>query len=104
MGGAPCRCATPCGLDVHKKKVVACLRTPGQHAQRQSELRTFATTTPRALTQLADWLVTSGCTHAAMESTGIYWRLVHQILEERQLSLVLVNAAHVKKVPVARPT
>ena len=48
---------------------------------------------------LADWLVAAGCTHVAMESTGIYWRPVHQILEERQLTVLLVNAAHVKKVP-----
>jgi transposase len=87
-----------CGLDVHKKTVVACLRAPGQIGLRRSEVRTFATTT-RALMQLADWLVANGCTHVAMESTGIYWRPVYQILEERQLSLLLVNAAHVKKVP-----
>lgn len=87
-----------CGLDVHKKRVVVCLRTPGPNGQRRSEVQTFATTT-RALMALADWLVAAGCTHVAMESTGIYWRPVYQILEERQLTVLLVNAAHVKKVP-----
>lgn len=87
-----------CGLDVHKKRVVAYLRTPGANGQRRSEVRTFATTT-RALMELADWLVASACTHVAMESTGIYWRPVYQILEDRQLTVLLVNAAHVKKVP-----
>jgi transposase len=58
-----------CGLDVHKKRVVACLRTPGVNGQRRSEVRTFATTT-RALMELAVWLMAGGCTHVAMESTG----------------------------------
>jgi transposase len=53
----------------------------------------------RALRELADWLVSARCTHVAMESTGIYWRPVYQILEQRQLTVLLVNAAHVKKVP-----
>jgi len=87
-----------CGLDVHKKKVVACLRSSGTDGRRRSEVRTFATTT-RALMALADWLVSASCTDVAMESTGIYWRPVYQILEERQLAMLLVNAAHVKKVP-----
>ena len=87
-----------CGLDVHKKTIAACLRRPGRHGQRQTEVRTFATTT-RALMELTEWLVTAGCRDVAMESTGIYWRPVYQILEERQLTVLLVNAAHVKKVP-----
>jgi transposase len=86
-----------CGLDVHKKSVAACLRTPGPDGQRVAQVRTFATTT-RALIELADWLVVAGCTHVAMESTGIYWRPVYQILEER-MTVLLVNAAHVSKVP-----
>jgi transposase len=87
-----------CGLDVHKKTVAACLRRPGLNGQRRSEVRTFATTTG-ALLELAEWLVAARCTDVAMESTGIYWRPVYQILEERQLTVLLVNAAHVKKVP-----
>jgi hypothetical protein len=89
--------AVCCGLDVHKKTVAACLRTPGRNGQRVAQVRTFATTT-RALLELADWLVAAGCTHIAMESTGIYWRPVYQILEER-MTVLLVNAAHVSKVP-----
>jgi len=90
--------AVCCGVDVHKKKVVACLRSPGANGHRLSEVRTFGTTT-RALRGLADWLVTAGCTAVAMESTGIYWRPVWQILEERPLTLLLVNAEHIKRVP-----
>lgn len=86
-----------CGLDIHKKTVAACLRAPGPDGQRVVQTRTFATTT-RALMELADWLVAAGCTHVAMESTGIYWRPVYQILEGR-MTLLLVNAAHVSKVP-----
>jgi transposase len=86
-----------CGLDIHKKTVVACLRSAGQNGERAAEVRTFATTTG-ALLELTEWLVAAGCTHVAMESTGIYWRPVYQILEER-LTVLLVNAAHVSKVP-----
>ena len=85
------------GLDIHKKTVVACLRAPGSDGTRAVTVRTFGTTT-HALVDLADWLAGAGCTHAAMESTGIYWRPVYQILEER-MTVLLVNAAHVSKVP-----
>jgi transposase len=65
------RCA---GLDVHKKTVVACVRVtePGRV---RHEVRSFATTT-RGLLALADWLRVEGCTHAVVESTGVYWRSV----------------------------
>jgi transposase len=86
-----------CGLDIHKKTVAACLRAPGADGTRAVTVRTFATTT-NALIDLANWLAASGCTHVAMESTGIYWRPVFQILEER-MTVLLVNAAHVSKVP-----
>lgn len=86
-----------CGLDVHKKTVVACLRFPGPKGKRAEEVRTFGTTT-RELLQLADWLSAAGCTHVAMESTGVYWRPVYQILEG-SCELLLVNAQHVKMVP-----
>jgi Transposase len=65
-----------CGLDVHKKTVVACLRFPGPKGKRAAEVRPFGTTT-RELLQLADWLSAAGCTHVAMESTGVYWRPVY---------------------------
>lgn len=86
------RCA---GLDVHKETVVACVRcvtTPVSH-----EVRTFGTTT-RELLELGDWLESHGCTHAAMEATGIYWKPVWHLLEGR-FELILANAQHVRNVP-----
>ncbi len=59
------------GLDVHKRTVVACLLRPGAGGQRRKELRTFGTMTEDLL-RLADWLAQAGCTHAAMESTGVF--------------------------------
>jgi transposase len=87
---------TCCGLDVHKQTVVACLsrRAAGE---RRKEVRTFGTTT-EALRALRDWLVAAGCTHAALESTGVYWRPVWHVLEGA-CELLLVNARHVKAVP-----
>src|SRR5262245_21335612 len=69
-----------CELDVHKQTVAACLRVPGSTGARHEDIRTFGTTT-RELLQLADWLAAAGCTHVAMESTGVDWRPVYQILE-----------------------
>jgi transposase len=86
-----------CGLDVHKKTVAACLRVPGPKGARTEEIRTFGTTTGELL-QLADWLTGAGCTHVAMESTGVYWRPVYQLLEG-SFELLLVNAQHIKAVP-----
>src|SRR5437870_7421166 len=86
-----------CALDVHQASVTACLRSPGDGPQRRQEVRTFGTTT-RELLGLADWLTAAGCTHVAMESTGIYWRPVYNILEG-SCELSVVNAQHVKMVP-----
>ncbi len=86
-----------CGLDVHKKMVVACLLTPGESGRPTKEVRTFSTVT-RDLLALADWLGSAGCTHIAMESTGSYWKPVYNILEET-FSIVVVNAQHMKAVP-----
>jgi transposase len=88
------RCA---GLDVHKDTVVASVHVPGERGQRQRDVRTFATTTP-ALLELADWLMMSGVTHAAIESTGVYWKPVFHVLES-VCEVVLVNPAHVKALP-----
>lgn len=88
------RCA---GLDVHKKTVVACRITRSAAGNWQSETRTFGTTT-RDLLQLADWLQTAGITHVGMESTGVYWKPVFNILES-QCQVMLVNARHIKQVP-----
>ncbi len=89
------RCA---GLDVHKATVVACVRLPGrQRGERRGETKIFATTL-RGLRDLLAWLIAHGVTHAAMESTGVYWRPVYAVLEGA-LTLILVNTRHVKMVP-----
>lgn len=82
-----------CGLDVHQKTVVACLITPGG-----KEIRTFKTMTSDLL-QLTDWIVAKGVTHVAMESTGVYWRPVYNILEALGITLLVMNAQHIKAVP-----
>src|SRR5262245_44650407 len=81
-----------CGLDVHAKTVVACLITRGR-----KEIRTFATMTDELL-QLGDWLSSEGCTHVAIESTGVYWKPVFNLLEGT-VEVILVNARHIKAVP-----
>jgi transposase len=86
-----------CGLDVHKKSVVACVRVQsGRKVQRES--RTFETTTA-GLEALLAWLKEMACTHVAMEATGVYWRPVWSILSDGAFELVLANAAHIKNVP-----
>jgi transposase len=86
-----------CGLDIHKRTVVASLVVPGPTGAPTKEVRSFGTMTDD-LSQLADWLLESGCTHVAMESTGVYWKPVWNLLEG-QFELLLVNARHVKAVP-----
>ncbi len=81
-----------CGLDVHARTVVACLIKDGQKS-----VRTFSTMTDDLL-GLLDWLTAEGCTHVAIESTGVYWRPVFNILEG-DMEVILVNARHVKAVP-----
>lgn len=87
------RCA---GLDVHKDTVVACVRLVVE-GRVQQEVKTFATTT-KGLLALADWLRETECTHAAMESTGVYWKPVWHVLED-SVALVLANAMHIRNVP-----
>ena len=86
-----------CGLDVHKQLIVACLVTPGTKGQPQKVVQTFGTMTEDLLA-LADWLAAAGCTHVVMESTGVYWKPVWNLLEG-SFELLLVNAQHVKQVP-----
>lgn len=81
-----------CGLDVHAKTVVACLIEDGK-----KQTRTFSTMTDDLLA-LSDWLAESGCTHVSVESTGVYWKTVFNLLEGT-LEVVLVNARHAKAVP-----
>jgi transposase len=86
-----------CGLDIHKKTVVACLISSAPGQQPQTEVRTFRTMTAELLL-LADWLQAAGCTHVAMESTGVYWRPVYNLLEGL-FTLLVVDAQHIKAVP-----
>lgn len=82
------------GLDVHKKEIVATISGVGL----QSQTRTFGATTS-SLTLLKDWLLEQGITHVAMESTGVYWKPVLNILEPGGFSILVVNARHIKYVP-----
>ena len=87
-----------CGLDVGKKEVVCCLMTPGvMQGSVGKEIRKFGTSTAQLL-QLRDWLVSAQCEHAAMESTGPYWKPIWNLLEGH-VDLTLVNPAHMKSVP-----
>src|SRR5262245_28542366 len=89
----------PCcaGLDVHKDTVFACVRRLGPGGAARETIRVFGTMTPDLLS-LGDWLAQAGVTHVAMESTGVYWKPVFNVLEDR-FALLLVNARHVKQVP-----
>jgi len=86
------RCA---GLDVHKDTIVACVRCVS--APEHHEVRSFESTTT-GLLALADWLAGHGCTHVAMEATGVYWKPVWHILEG-SFELVLAHAQHIRNVP-----
>jgi transposase len=86
-----------CGLDIHKKFVVACVLRTAPDGKVQKETRTFSTMTGELLA-LGDWLRAEGCTHVAMESTSSYWRPVYNLLEG-QFELLVANAYHIKTVP-----
>lgn len=86
-----------CGLDVHKKVIMACLLLLEPDGELRQEVRKFGTMT-KDLLALLDWLQQAGCTHVAMESTGVYWKPIYNILEG-QLEVVVVNAQHLKGVP-----
>ena len=86
-----------CGLDVHKQTVVACVTLTAASGKASREVRTFATTTA-GLLALCDWLASQQVTQVAMESTGIYWRPVFNVLEG-SCEVMLVNAQHMKAVP-----
>src|SRR5580693_9556756 len=83
-----------CGLDVHKKSVTACVLWA---SGRRRQTRAFGTFT-RELLELGDWLRACGVTHVAMESTGVYWKPVWNLLEG-QFEVLVVNAQHIKAVP-----
>jgi transposase len=86
-----------CGLDVHQASVVACLLVGAPGGKAQKEVRTFRTMTA-SLRELRDWLHAAGCTHVAMESTGVYWQPVYAVLAGH-FELVVGNAHHIKTVP-----
>jgi transposase len=85
------------GFDVHSKTVAVCVRRVDEQGQIDSTVRTFGTMT-RDLLALCDWLTAAGATHVAMESTGVFWKPIYNILEG-QFEILLVNARHVKNVP-----
>lgn len=82
-----------CGVDVHKKMIIACFKMGKEHAMRQ-----FGTTT-KELRELAEWLVGGRCEMVAMESTGAYWKPIYNVLEALGLDVMVVNAQHMKAVP-----
>lgn len=83
-----------CGIDIHKKMMVACIFT----SVRKKEIRQFSTMTEDIL-QLVSWLKETDCEMTAMESTGSYLKPVYNILEEEQIPIMVVNAQHIKGVP-----
>lgn len=86
-----------CGLDVHKDKISACLISIGKEGEEIHELREFETFT-ESLYEMTNWLIANNCPVVAMESTGVYWRPVHNVLEA-SMTVYLVNARHIKNVP-----
>jgi len=85
------------GLDVHRKTLAVCVRVPGPDGERAQTVRTFGATAAE-LVALRDWLQAHQVTHVALESTGVYWKPVYYVLEDA-FTCLLVNAAHVQKVP-----
>lgn len=88
------RCA---GLDVHKKTVRVCLLVRDEQGKRSKDYRTYSTTTQEVL-NLLDWLLEAGCSHVALEGTGVYWKPIYNLFEG-QIEVLVVNAQHIKAVP-----
>lgn len=82
-----------CGLDIHKKSITACIITP-----KGKETKTFGTMTGELL-EMVEWIKQAGSTHVAMESTGVYWKPVYNLLEMEEIQTLVVNAQHIKAVP-----
>lgn len=81
------------GLDVHKASITACIITP-----EGKEIRTYDAMTAD-LIEMVEWIKSKGCTHVAMESTGVYWKPIYNLLEAEEIEVLVVNAAHIKAVP-----
>lgn len=86
-----------CGLDVHQALIVACLLIGGAGEEPRRIIRKFGTFL-KDLHELRSWLLENGCTHVAMESTGVYWMPVYEVLED-SLKVVVGNAQHMRNVP-----
>lgn len=84
-------------MDVHKKDVVACLKVRYPDGTVRQETRRYSTMTQEILAMM-DWLLEAGCTHIAMESTGVFWRPIYNLLEDH-FEILMVNAHHLKTVP-----
>lgn len=87
-----------CGLDIHKRSVVACVLATEADGQVRRQVRTFGTMTADLLA-LSDWLRALGVTEIAMESTGVFWRPVFNLLEDEERAITLVNPQHMRAVP-----
>ena len=83
-----------CGIDVHKNMLMVCIFM----GARKKEIREFGTMTDDIL-NLCNWIKETGCQVAAMESTGVYWKPVYNILESEGIETIVVNAQHIKAVP-----
>ena len=89
------------GLDVHRDIIVACLIKGQIGLEPETEIRTFGTLIPE-MQKLRDWILETGCRNVAMESTGIYWQPIYEMLEpcfDSDISILVVNARHMKNVP-----
>src|SRR5882724_5233680 len=88
------------GLDVHKESIEACVRRIEPNGRLHQETRHWGTMTGDLLA-MAEWMTAQGVTQVAMESTGVFWKPIFNILENR-FSVLLVNARHIKQVPGAQ--
>lgn len=86
-----------CGIDVHKKTIAVCLMVGSAGQKPKTTIKSFGTMT-HELIACRDWLASEGCTHVVLESTGVYWKPVFNVLEQR-MEVILANARHVKNVP-----
>jgi transposase len=82
-----------CGLDVHKASITACMITP-----EGKEIRTFGAMTAEII-EMVEWIKNKDCKHVGMESTGVYWKPIYNLLEAEEIEVLVVNAAHIKAVP-----
>jgi len=89
------------GFDIHRDTIVACLVKGALDTEPEAETRTFSTLVPD-MQKLRDWVLESGCRNVAMESTGIYWQPIYEMLEpcfDSEINILVVNARHIKSVP-----